>query len=107
MIYEVIWTSRFKKSYKLCKKRGLPLEELKSVVELLRTDQTLDEKFRDHELSGVFAGTRELHISRLAFVLQKEQRDLDAYPCGYWNAFRLVREISAVQDLPFFYLWPR
>ncbi len=62
MIYEVIWTSRFKKSYKLCKKRGLPLEELKSVVELLRTDQTLDEKFRDHELSGVFAGTRELHI---------------------------------------------
>ena len=62
MIYEVIWTSRFKKSYKLCKKRGLPLEELKSVVELLRTDQTLDETFRDHELSGVFAGTRELHI---------------------------------------------
>lgn len=62
MIYEVIWTSRFKKSYKLCKKRGLPLEELKSVVELLRTDQTLDEKFRDHELSGVFAGTRERHI---------------------------------------------
>ena len=50
MIYEVIWTSRFKKSYKLCKKRGLPLEELKSVVELLRTDQTLDEKFRDHLL---------------------------------------------------------
>ena len=62
MIYEVIWTSRFKKSYKLCKKRGLPLEELKSVVELLRTDQALDEKFHDHELSGAFAGTRELHI---------------------------------------------
>jgi len=62
MIYEVIWTSRFKKSYKLCKKRGLPLEELKSVVELLRTDQTLDEKFHDHELSGDLAGTRELHI---------------------------------------------
>ena len=62
MIYEVIWTSRFKKSYKLCKKRGLPLEELKSVVELLRTDQPLDEKFHDHELFGVFAGTRELHI---------------------------------------------
>ena len=62
MIYEVIWTSRFKKSYKLCKKRGLPLKELKSVVELLRTDQALDEKYHDHELSGVFEGTRELHI---------------------------------------------
>ena len=62
MIYEVIWTSRFKKGYKLCKKRGLPLEELKAVVELLRTDQALDEKYRDHELTGKFSGTRELHI---------------------------------------------
>jgi mRNA interferase YafQ len=62
MIYEVIWTSHFKKGYKRCQKRGLPLEELKSVVEMLRTDQVLDEKFHDHELSGAFAGTRELHI---------------------------------------------
>ena len=62
MIYEVIWTSRFKKGYKLCKKRGLPLEELKAVVELLRTDQVLDEKYRDHELTGKYSGTRELHI---------------------------------------------
>ena len=62
MIYEVIWTSRFKKSYKRCQKRGLPLEELKSVVEKLRTDQVLEEKYHDHELSGIFEGTRELHI---------------------------------------------
>lgn len=62
MTYEVIWTSRFKKGYKRCQKRGLPLEELKSVVEMLRTDLVLDEKFHDHELSGAFAGTRELHI---------------------------------------------
>ena len=62
MIYEVIWTSRFKKSYKRCQKRGLPLEELKSVVKKLRTDQVLEEKYHDHELSGIFEGTRELHI---------------------------------------------
>ena len=62
MIYEVIWTNRFKKSYKHCKKRGLPIQELKDVVEKLRNDIPLDEKFRDHELSGSFSGTRELHI---------------------------------------------
>ena len=62
MIYEVIWTNSFKKGYKRCQKRGLPLEELKSVVEILRRDQVLDEKYHDHELSGIFAGTRELHI---------------------------------------------
>ena len=39
MIYEVIWTSRFKKGYKLCKKRGLPLEELKTVVAVLQKNR--------------------------------------------------------------------
>lgn len=62
MIYEVIWTNKFKKSYKLCKKRGLPVQELKDVVEKLRNDEVLDENFHDHELSGQFNGTRELHI---------------------------------------------
>ena len=46
MIYEVIWTNKFKKSYKLCKKRGLPIQELKDVVEKLRNDEVLDEKIK-------------------------------------------------------------
>ena len=62
MIYEVSWTSQFKKSYKLCKKRGLPIQELKDIVEKLRKDEPLEEKHHDHELSGNFSGTRELHI---------------------------------------------
>lgn len=62
MKYEVIWTSQFKKSYKLCKKRGLHIQELKDIVEKLRKDERLDEKFHDHELSGNFSGTRKLHI---------------------------------------------
>ena len=59
MKYEVIWTSQFKKSYKLCKKRGLHIQEHKDIVEKLRKDERLDEKFHDHELSGNFSGTRE------------------------------------------------
>ena len=62
MIYEVIWTSQFKQSYKLAQKRGLHIQELKDVVEKLRTDQVLDDKYRDHELKGKLKGIRELHI---------------------------------------------
>lgn len=62
MIYEVIWTSRFKQTFKLAQKRGLPVEELMDVVEKLRTDQTLEEKYHDHELKGKLKGIRELHI---------------------------------------------
>lgn len=62
IIYEVIWTTRFKKSYKLAKKRGLPIQELKDIVDKLRTDEILAKKYRDHELTGKLKGTRKLHI---------------------------------------------
>ena len=62
IIYEVIWTNYFKKTYKLAKKRGLPIEELHVVVDKLRKDLPLEEKYHDHELTGKLKGTRELHI---------------------------------------------
>jgi mRNA interferase YafQ len=61
MIYEVIWTNSFKKGYKRCQKRGLPLEELKSVVEILRTDQVLDAHPRGH--GNAFRLIREIDTS--------------------------------------------
>lgn len=54
MIYEVIWTIRFKKSYKQCQKRGIPLQGLKDLVKLLRTDHILDVKCHNHKLIGEF-----------------------------------------------------
>lgn len=61
-MYQVKFTSAFKKSYKLMKKRGLDLSLLDEVVDLLRQGKQLDEKYRDHGLSGNFAGFRECHI---------------------------------------------
>ena len=62
MMYEVRFTSAFKKSYKLMKKRGLDISLLENVIDLLRNGKTLDEKYRDHALSGDFEGFRECHI---------------------------------------------
>ncbi len=62
MNYEVIWTSQFKKSYKLAKKRGLSIQELHNIVEKLRTDVVIEQKYHDHELTGLLKGTHELHI---------------------------------------------
>ena len=61
-MYQVKFTSAYKKSYKLMKKRGLDLSLLDEVVDLLRQGKQLDEKYRDHNLSGDFAGFRECHI---------------------------------------------
>ena len=61
--YHVSLTGQFKKDLKQAKKRGLKLEELFSVIDLLANDQPLPEKNRDHNLHGDYNGYRECHIS--------------------------------------------
>ena len=50
----VKYTNLFKKDYKLIKKRGLDLELLQEVVDMLAKEQTLPEKYRDHYLAGEY-----------------------------------------------------
>ena len=49
MNYTVIWTSRFKKDYKLLMKRGADMSLLDDVIRLLSSGETLPEQYRDHD----------------------------------------------------------
>ena len=60
--YTVKPTTQFKKDYKRAMKRGLKIELLEKVVELLAMGKALPEKNRDHELSGNWIGHLECHI---------------------------------------------
>lgn len=62
MKYEIKFTAQFKKDLKLAKKQGKDIEKLFAVVEKLANGQSLEPKFRDHDLSGNFKGCRECHI---------------------------------------------
>ncbi len=62
MTYDVILSNRFKKDYKLMKRRGAPMEELNAVIDLLRQGSPLPAKYRDHMLSGTYVGHHECHI---------------------------------------------
>lgn len=55
-------TGKFRKDYKLAKKRGLPMEELEIVLQTLLEERPLEEKHRDYALSGNYIGFRECHI---------------------------------------------
>ena len=59
---EVKITSKFKKDYKLIKKRKLDVHLLKRVVFKIANEIPLDEKHKDHELTGKYKGFRECHI---------------------------------------------
>lgn len=59
---KVRYSTKFKKDFKLAKKRGLPMQELKAVIEKLAAGIPLEEKHRDHALTGNYAMFRECHI---------------------------------------------
>ncbi len=62
MSYIIKFTSAYKKSYKLMKKRGLDISLLDDVVDTLRQSKILEEKYHDHELKGKLKGFRECHV---------------------------------------------
>jgi len=62
MKFEVKFTNQFKKDLKLAKKQGKDIERLYAVIEKLTDEEPLEQKYRDHELSGNFKGCRECHV---------------------------------------------
>ena len=60
--YTIKYTNQFKKDYKLAKRRGLNLSLLKKIISQLANGVQLDEKYREHDLSGDWKGHRECHI---------------------------------------------
>lgn len=75
--FEIKTTGKFKKDYKLVKKRGYNIQEFVDVVEKLANDEKLEERYHDHELEGNWVGHRELHIrSDWLLIYQKKKNIL-------------------------------
>lgn len=59
---KIKYTNKFKKSLKLAVKRGFDINLLQDLVIKIQHGIKLDEKYRDHGLSGKYKGFRECHI---------------------------------------------
>lgn len=57
------YSTKFKKDYKLLKKRGYDISLMEEVLTVLSAGQALSPKHRDHPLTGNHAGHRECHIT--------------------------------------------
>ena len=62
MSYSVVWTTKFKRDYKIAMKRHLDINLLDDIIRKLARGEMLQEKNRDHELTGDWIGHRECHI---------------------------------------------
>lgn len=76
MMYKVNYSGHFKKAYKLCRRRGLPINELDNVITLLAHDGKLPPEYRPHLLSGRYAGTWECHVGS-DWLLLWQQNDTE------------------------------
>ena len=63
MKYIIRPTSRFQRDLKRAAKRGYHTELLTAVIKKLADGVPLEQRYRDHALTGDYAGSRECHIS--------------------------------------------
>lgn len=77
MKYRIEYSTTFKRSYKLAKKRGLPMDELNGVVRTLAEGHKLSAKFHDHQLGGRYKGCRECHIQPDWLLIYRIQERLE------------------------------
>lgn len=76
MKYEIEMSTRFKRDYKLAKKRGYDLTLLRKIVDMLADGIPLPEKYSDHPLTGDYAGCRECHILPDWLLIYRIEKDL-------------------------------
>ena len=77
MVYQLKYTGQFKKSVKLCKKRGLNIELLREVIDHLQKGDTLPQNYKAHKLLGNYSNCWECHIQPDWLLLwQENESDL-------------------------------
>ncbi len=62
-MYEIIYTGQFKRSLKLCVRRGLDIQDFKKVLDILQEKGLLPPEYRPHKLRGKYKGCWECHIN--------------------------------------------
>lgn len=62
MTLEVVWTTTFRKDYKLAIKRHMNIDLLDKVIRALSKGEKLPVIHKDHALTGDWVGFRECHI---------------------------------------------
>ncbi len=63
MRFDVFATNKYLRDVKKAKARGLDIERLLVVVDLLATGEPLSPQYKDHALTGNLRGLRDCHIA--------------------------------------------
>ena len=75
--YNVLFTTKFKKSLKKVKKQSKNIEELLDIIDKLVTKEELDAKYKNHKLinDGTYYNCFECHIKPDWLLIYKYEED--------------------------------
>ena len=82
---DLVYTSQFKKDYKLAQKRHVDIDELFKVISMLQKQEPLPEEKREHSLVGNYKGYRECHVRPdllLIYKIKKKELELLLFRIG-------------------------
>lgn len=74
-----IFSKRFKRELEKCRKRGLNLVEIQTIMLRLMNDELLEPRYQNHPLVGEYVGCRECHIRPdwlLVYLLNDEDQTI-------------------------------
>ncbi len=74
-MFEIKFTSQFRRDVKLARKQRKDINKLMNVIDQLAHGEVLSAKYRDHDLSGNYKGTRECHIEPDWLLIYEIRRD--------------------------------
>lgn len=73
---EIFRTSKFKKDFKIIKKRHWDIEKLKKVIIILIEKEELPTEYKDHSLQGIYKGYRDCHIEPDWILIYKIENNI-------------------------------
>ena len=82
---KLIYTNQFRKDYRKMAKRGYQMSKLNDVLNKLKNEEQLEEKYQDHALKGNYKGYRECHVAPdwlLVYAVDKGHLILTASETG-------------------------
>lgn len=59
---QIEYTTKFKRDLKLAKRRNKNLSLLQTVMKKIENEKPLEQRLKDHPLTGNWVGHRELHV---------------------------------------------
>lgn len=80
---DVRYSTKFKKDFKMCIKRGCKMALLQQVIDILRIPAALPAKNVNHNLTGNYAGYQECHIEpNWLLIYRRDENELLLHRTG-------------------------